>query len=57
MEPVQKAVAGGCHLTRDIAGLISAAGFEISGLEHHYLPGPSISRPWTYVYSGRAVRS
>ena len=56
MEPLQKAVAGGCHLTRDIAGLIRAAGFEISALEQHYLPGPKVSRPWGYVSNGTAVR-
>lgn len=56
MEPVQKAVAGGCHLSRDIPGLISSAGFEIVELEERYLPGPKVARPWTYVYSGNAVR-
>ena len=56
MEPVQKAVAGGCHLTRDIPALVNAAGFEIAGLEQRYLPGPRLARPWTYVHSGTAVR-
>jgi ubiquinone/menaquinone biosynthesis C-methylase UbiE len=56
MEPLQKAVAGGCHLSRDIAGLIRAAGFEVDQVEERYLPGPKLARPWTYVYSGRAVR-
>lgn len=56
MEPVQKAVAGGCHLSRDIPRLISSAGFEIVELEERYLPGPKVARPWTYVYSGNAVR-
>jgi len=56
MEPMQKAVAGGCHLSRDIAGLVSSAGFEITALEQHYLPGPKVSRPWGYVSNGTAVR-
>jgi len=57
MEPVQKAVAGGCHLPRDIPALVSAAGFEIAGLEQRYLPGPGMARPWSYVHSGTAVRA
>ena len=39
VEPFWKHIAGGCHLTRDIPGLIEAAGFEIEGLETMYLPG------------------
>ena len=39
-----------------IASLVSSAGFEIVELEQRYLPGPKVSRPWTYAYSGSAVR-
>ncbi|WP_159540188.1 class I SAM-dependent methyltransferase [Aeromicrobium sp. 9AM] len=56
MEPVQKAVAGGCHLSRDIPALVSDAGFEVTALDQRYLPGPKVGRPWTYVHSGTAVR-
>ncbi|KAA1400249.1 class I SAM-dependent methyltransferase [Aeromicrobium ginsengisoli] len=56
MEPVQKSLAGGCHLTRDIPELVRSAGFEITELEQRYLLGPKLSRPWTYVHSGAAVR-
>ena len=56
LEPLQKAVAGGCHLSRDIAALVGAAGFEITALEQHYLPGPKVARPWVYVNNGTAVR-
>ncbi|MFI9510864.1 class I SAM-dependent methyltransferase [Nocardia sp. NPDC052566] len=34
--PIQKAVAGGCHLDRDIRGLMSAAGFEIRDVDVFY---------------------
>lgn len=34
VEPLWKRVAGNCHLTRDTAGSIAAAGFEIVVLEH-----------------------
>ncbi|MCA1007109.1 class I SAM-dependent methyltransferase [Rhodococcus hoagii] len=38
-EPIQKTVAGGCHLTRDIPALVRAAGFEISDLDTFYEEG------------------
>jgi len=56
LDPLEKALAGGCHLSRDIDGLISSAGFEIVDLEQRYLPGPKVARPWTYGYGGSAVR-
>jgi ubiquinone/menaquinone biosynthesis C-methylase UbiE len=39
LEPIQKAVAGGCHLTRDIPALVRAAGFEIRDLDTFYEEG------------------
>ena len=56
MEPLQKRIAGGCHLTRDVPALVRAAGFEVVDLDEDYLPGPSPSKPWGYVYRGRAIR-
>lgn len=38
-EPIQKTVAGGCHLTRDIPALVRAAGFEIADLDSFYEKG------------------
>jgi SAM-dependent methyltransferase len=55
IDPVEQAVAGGCHLTRDIERLVSGAGFAIDELDRRYLPGPGIGRPWTYVYAGGAL--
>jgi ubiquinone/menaquinone biosynthesis C-methylase UbiE len=55
LEPLQKRVFAGCHLTRDIPALVTAAGLEITMLEQRYLPGPRIGRPWSYGYLGRAV--
>lgn len=57
LDPVEKAVAGGCHLTRDPPALLASTGFEVTELEQHYLPGPKISRPWTFVSSGSATRA
>ncbi|MFC4604194.1 class I SAM-dependent methyltransferase [Rhodococcus kronopolitis] len=39
VEPIQKALAGGCHLTRDIPALVRAAGFEIRDLDTFYEEG------------------
>lgn len=55
LEPVQRAVAGGCHLTRDIPALVRAAGWRVEELEESYFPGPGIARPWTYGYRLLAV--
>ncbi len=54
LEPLQKRVAGGCHLTRDIAALVAGAGLQPVALRAEHLPGPGVSRPWTYGYLGRA---
>jgi SAM-dependent methyltransferase len=50
LEPVQRAVAAGCHLTRDIPALVTAAGWRVEEREQAYLPGPGFARPWTYGY-------
>jgi SAM-dependent methyltransferase len=55
LDPVQRRVAGGCHLSRDIPALVNAAGLEPNDLQTAYLPGPKVGRPWTYGFVGRAV--
>jgi ubiquinone/menaquinone biosynthesis C-methylase UbiE len=49
LEPLQRRVGGGCHLTRDPRALIESAGFAISGLETFYAQGP---RPFSFLYRG-----
>lgn len=39
IEPVQKLLAGGCHLTRSNEGMLRAAGFRITVLDSFYQPG------------------
>jgi SAM-dependent methyltransferase len=39
LEPVQKRLFGGCHLTRPIPDMLSAAGFEITELDAFYEDG------------------
>lgn len=57
LDPLERTVCGGCHLSRDVPALVTAAGFEIGSLEQRTLmPGPSVARPWTYGFVGHAVR-
>jgi ubiquinone/menaquinone biosynthesis C-methylase UbiE len=51
LTPYWKRLAGGCHLDRDIKGLIADAGFRLDDLGTGHLPGP---KPWTFMYEGRA---
>jgi ubiquinone/menaquinone biosynthesis C-methylase UbiE len=39
LEPVQKKVFGGCHLTRPVVDLLTAAGFTITYLDEFYEEG------------------
>jgi SAM-dependent methyltransferase len=39
VEPLNKRVFGGCHLTRPIVDLIRGAGFEVTELDTFYEPG------------------
>lgn len=56
LDPIQRRVAGGCHLSRDMPALVRSAGLEIESLREEYLPGPAVGRPWTYGYLGSATR-
>jgi ubiquinone/menaquinone biosynthesis C-methylase UbiE len=38
IEPVWKAIAGGCHLTRPVGSAIAAAGFRLAETESMYVP-------------------
>ena len=57
LDPVQRRVAGGCHLDRPIERLVRDAGFEITRLDHDQLAGPKFMRPWSYLYEGVATRT
>ncbi len=50
VNPIQRRVAGGCHLDRDIPELLGDA-FEVTELDEGYLPGP---KPLGYLYTGTA---
>jgi ubiquinone/menaquinone biosynthesis C-methylase UbiE len=51
LTPLWKRLAGGCHLDRDMRGLIANAGFAIEQLATGYMTG---LRPMAFMYEGRA---
>lgn len=54
LTPLNKKLAGGCHLNRDIGEIIEAAGLKIVALDRFYLEkGPKIA---SYFYRGAAEK-
>lgn len=47
VEPVWKALAGGCHLSRPITSAIAAAGFRVERHDSMYLPGTPRIAGWS----------
>ena len=54
LEPFNKRVAGGCHLTRAIPETIEQAGFVVEDLDSYYFKGEP--KPFGYTFEGRAVK-
>jgi ubiquinone/menaquinone biosynthesis C-methylase UbiE len=53
LEPLNRKLAGGCHLTRHISEEIEGAGFTIQRLDTFYFKGEP--KPMGYTYEGRAI--
>jgi ubiquinone/menaquinone biosynthesis C-methylase UbiE len=53
IEPIWRPIAGGCHLTRPIDGLIADAGFTIDKLDSYYFEAEP--KPFGYTFEGRAT--
>lgn len=51
IDPVQKRLFDGCHVSRDHPKLITDAGFEINWVDEGYADGP---KPWSYFHLGVA---
>jgi ubiquinone/menaquinone biosynthesis C-methylase UbiE len=51
INPIWRRLGGGCHLNRDIPGLIERSGFKITKLDTMYIPG---WRPASFNYWGTA---
>ncbi len=54
LEPVQRRLADGCHLTRDPSTLVEAAGFSMQRNEQRYVRGP---KPWCWLTVGVATKA
>ncbi len=55
IEPLNKKLAGGCHLTRRVPEFLDQAGFRIEHLDTYYFEGEP--KPFGYTFEGRAVKS
>lgn len=53
LTPVQRLLAGGCHLNRPIGDLLTGSGLEVTRLENYYAQGP---KPLGYMFEGVAVK-
>lgn len=54
VEPLQRRIADGCHLTRDPLALVADAGFTVDEVEQRYGAGP---RAWAYLTRATTVRA
>ena len=54
VEPLQRRIADGCHLTRDPVALVAGAGFTVEDLEQQYGAGP---KAWAYLTRAATVRA
>ncbi len=52
-DPIQQRIAGGCHLDRDPAALITAAGLTVEKIDTFAISGPKIM---SFMYAGSAVK-
>jgi ubiquinone/menaquinone biosynthesis C-methylase UbiE len=54
LEPMNKRLAGGCHLTRRIPESIEQAGFALETIDSYYFKGEP--KPFGYTFEGRATK-
>jgi ubiquinone/menaquinone biosynthesis C-methylase UbiE len=54
LDPIQRVIADGCHLTRRVGQLVEAASFRIEALREFYLDGAP--RAYGYTYHGVATK-
>lgn len=53
LTPMQRRVAGGCHLNRPIDRLLASSGLSLTRMENYYVKGP---QPFGYTFEGTAVK-
>jgi ubiquinone/menaquinone biosynthesis C-methylase UbiE len=54
LTPIQRRIAGGCHLNRRIDELVAGSGLVIARLDNFFMPGP---RAFGYMFQGVATKS
>ncbi len=57
IQPVWGRFSGGCHVDRDIAGLVANAGFDVSTLTSEYAFRRLPVQPWSWFVSGSTQRA
>ncbi len=55
LDPLERPIAGGCHLNRRIDEAIMGAGFAIEQLDTYYAGGAP--KPFVYTFEGRARKT
>jgi ubiquinone/menaquinone biosynthesis C-methylase UbiE len=53
LTPLQRRLAGGCHLNRPIDALVAGSGLELTKLDNYYVRGP---KALGYMFEGVAVK-
>ena len=53
LTPIQRRIAGGCHLNRPVDRLVLDAGLEVTRLDNYYMRGP---KPLGYMFEGVATK-
>ena len=53
LDPIQRRLFDGCHLSRDSSALVAAGGFDVVEIEQQYAKGP---KPFSYFTRAAAVR-
>lgn len=54
LTPIQRRIAGGCHLNRPIDRLIADSGLELGPVRTYYIAGP---RAFGYLFEGTAAKT
>ena len=54
LTPLQRRLAGGCHLNRQIDRLVAGCGLELTRIENYYAQGP---KAFGYMFEGTATKA
>ena len=54
LTPLQRRLAGGCHLNRPIGQLVADSGLELTQMDTYYAKGP---KAHGYIFEGRATKA